>query len=106
MEVVQCSQWLPALMRVFRVKGTYAREAVKVRKGVGIHEMGVNELHAFKRSVQARWHQLEGRKELWAAIKQRERELHGISSYTERGSGMASYLERRREADQKARGWA
>ena len=93
-------------MRQFYVKGTWARERAKVRKDVAIHEMGIDELHAFKRSVQKHWHSLEGRKELWAAIKKRERALHGTSSYSMRGSSMSSYLERRREADAKARGWA
>jgi hypothetical protein len=91
-------------MRQFYVKGTWARESAKVRKNVAIHEMGIDELHAFKRSVQHNWHSLEGRKELWAAIKKRERALHGTSSYSMRGSEMAGYLERRREADAKARG--
>ena len=75
-----------------------------MRKEVAIHEMGVNELFAYKNWVHANWHMLEGRLEVWKEIKKREYELHGVTSYTMRGTAMKGYLQRRKEDDAKRRG--
>jgi hypothetical protein len=87
--------------RVAREKAKRLMSMEPTERSAQITKMSWEQLDAFRKYVNENFHSIPGAKQLWAAIRNAERQFTGTKrgSYSSRGAANWAYLQRRQQED-------